>query len=88
LGRLHEVVEYEEQFSCLGNRLRIDVDLIEPASLEMRFNIDCALWIGAPVCGRPPRVLPSPSISRGRPRWRSCFLVQKITVFLLEISIA
>jgi hypothetical protein len=33
LSGLHEVVEQEEQFSCLDNRLRIDVDLIEPASL-------------------------------------------------------
>jgi hypothetical protein len=33
LGGLHQVGEHEKQFSRLGNHLRIDVDLIEPASL-------------------------------------------------------
>jgi hypothetical protein len=35
------VVEHEKQFSRFGNHLRIDVDLIEPASLQMRVNVDC-----------------------------------------------
>jgi len=68
LSGLHEVVEHEEQFSFLGNHLRIDVDLIEPISLEMRFNIDCGLGIGPPVCGRPPRVLPH---HRHRLKWQA-----------------
>lgn len=56
LRYLNELIEHFEQLSRLHKHLGIDVDVIESASVQPRFNVDSDLWITSPFGGRPPRL--------------------------------